>query len=140
MALVENATMPNQRRVSGTISTLAADGRTHRMGEHGPVIVFLGHTAAFPQHLEKISGGKPRKCFKMALGNGPSLYTVCCDWYCWWYAKNSLWQQVVKKLGRRLLLVVIVLALSHHVRRPPCVERGINWLRNFLVCRLQRST
>jgi len=139
MALVENATLPNQRRVSGTISTLAADGRTHRMGEHGPVIVFLGHTAAFPQHLEKISGGKPRKCLKMALGNGPSLYTVCCDWYCWWYAKNSLWQHVVEKLGRRLLLVVVALALSHHARRPSCVERGINWLRNFLVCRLQRA-
>jgi len=135
MTLVENATLPNQRMVSGTISTLAADGRANRMGENGPVIVFLGHTAAFPQHLEKISGGKPRACLKMALGTGPSLRTVCFNWSCCRYANNSLLQRVVQKLGRRLLLVAVVLALGLGVRRFPCVERWKNWLRQFLICR-----
>jgi len=136
MALVENATLPNQRMVSGTISTLAADGRAHCMGDHGPVIVFLGHTAAFPKHLEKISGGKPRTCLKIPLGNGPSLSTVCYTWSCWLCAKNSLWQQVVKKIGRRLLLIAVVLAIGPGACRSPCVERGINRLRQFLVCML----
>jgi len=135
MTLVENATLPNQRMVSGTISTLAADGRAQHMGEHGPVIVFLGHTAAFPQYLEKISGGKPRACLKMPLGNGPSLRTVCCNWSCWLHANSSLWQQVVRKLGKRLLFLAVVLALGLDARRFPCVERGKNWLHQFLICR-----
>jgi len=135
MALVENATLPNQRTVCGTVSTLAADGQAHRMGEHGPVIVFLGHTAAFPQHLEKIAGGKPRTCFKMPLGNDPLLCTQC-NWSCWSYVNKSLWQQVVQKFGRRLLLTAVVLfVFGLDIRRSPCIEHGKNWLRQILVCR-----
>lgn len=61
MALVESATLPSERRLVGTVKSLPDLARHSDIGEGGPVIIFLGPTAAFPEHLDKISEGRPRK-------------------------------------------------------------------------------
>lgn len=57
MMLVESATTPNETALSGTVKTLPGLARK-RPGQGGPVLIFLGHTAAFPQRLEQLSGGR----------------------------------------------------------------------------------
>lgn len=57
MMLVESATTPNETALPGTVKTLPGLARK-RPGQGGPVLIFLGHTAAFPQRLEELSGGR----------------------------------------------------------------------------------
>jgi len=61
MALVENATLPNERVCFGTVDTMPKIAKGQELGNAGPVIVFLGPTAAFPAHLERLAGPGPRK-------------------------------------------------------------------------------
>mmetsp|Transcript_61107 Transcript_61107/g.147805 ORF Transcript_61107/g.147805 Transcript_61107/m.147805 type:complete len:285 (+) Transcript_61107:66-920(+) len=61
MALVESATLPSERRLVGTLKSLPALAEQSQFGEDGPVIIFLGPTAAFPEHLDKVTDGRPRK-------------------------------------------------------------------------------
>ncbi|CAK0875956.1 unnamed protein product [Prorocentrum cordatum] len=57
MMLVESATTPHESALAGTVKTLPGLAR-ERPGRGGPVLMFLGHTVAFPQRLEQLSGGR----------------------------------------------------------------------------------
>merc|ERR1719396_331761 len=60
MMLVESATTPSEAALCGTVKTLPGLAR-EQPGRGGPVLIFLGHTAAFPQRLEQLSGGRVAK-------------------------------------------------------------------------------
>jgi len=56
MALVESATNSDERMLVGTVGTLPRLATSNGAGEIGPVIFFLGPTAAFPANLETLAG------------------------------------------------------------------------------------
>mmetsp|Transcript_72871 Transcript_72871/g.202127 ORF Transcript_72871/g.202127 Transcript_72871/m.202127 type:complete len:307 (-) Transcript_72871:157-1077(-) len=66
MAIVENATLPGERAVYGTIESIASLAKKAEAGLNGPVIVFLGPTAAFPSKLEELAGSRPRKIARVS--------------------------------------------------------------------------
>merc|ERR1719504_75046 len=55
MCLVESATMSNERSFYGTLECMPELAKKHEVGDGGPVIIFMGPTAAFPASLQ---GGK----------------------------------------------------------------------------------
>jgi len=61
MALVESATLPNERALYGTLSNLPEVAKGQEAGMGGPVLIMMGPTAAFPAHLDKLSGSRPWK-------------------------------------------------------------------------------
>jgi len=62
MALVESATLPTERLTVGTVDSMPKLAKERQVGaDGGPVLVFLGPTAAFPARLEELSGGRPCK-------------------------------------------------------------------------------
>lgn len=61
MALIESATFVNEKALYGTIDTMSAIAKDSDAGSTGPVLMMLGPTAAFPAHLDTLSGGRPRK-------------------------------------------------------------------------------
>mmetsp|Transcript_8022 Transcript_8022/g.17366 ORF Transcript_8022/g.17366 Transcript_8022/m.17366 type:complete len:299 (+) Transcript_8022:51-947(+) len=56
MAVVESATLPSERIAHGTIESLPKMAKALEFGSGGPVIIFLGPTAAFPARLESLAG------------------------------------------------------------------------------------
>eukprot|EP00930_Biecheleria_cincta_P004755 TRINITY_DN10568_c0_g1_i1.p1 TRINITY_DN10568_c0_g1~~TRINITY_DN10568_c0_g1_i1.p1 ORF type:complete len:289 (-),score=55.17 TRINITY_DN10568_c0_g1_i1:390-1256(-) len=61
MALIESATTSNEETLFGTLGTAPELVTKQQFGRGGPVLIFLGPTAAFPAHLEKLAGGQPWK-------------------------------------------------------------------------------
>lgn len=59
MAVVESACSSQERAVYGTLATMPE--LTKDFGKGGPAIIFLGPTAAFPAHLERLANGRPWK-------------------------------------------------------------------------------
>jgi len=54
MALIESATTPSERAIFGTLATMPKIAKDHSSDLAGPVIFFLGPTAAFPAHLDAL--------------------------------------------------------------------------------------
>jgi len=61
IAVIESATTPAERAFYTTLAELPELARKHAEEITGPVLMMLGPTAAFPAHLEKLSGGRPFK-------------------------------------------------------------------------------
>jgi uroporphyrin-III C-methyltransferase/precorrin-2 dehydrogenase/sirohydrochlorin ferrochelatase len=55
MAIVENATGPQERALFGTIDSMVEIAHKNQAGHDGPSIIFLGPTAAFPAKLEELA-------------------------------------------------------------------------------------
>lgn len=66
MALVESATTPAERRLHGTLATMPQVVGKHAESITGPALIFLGPTAAFPAHLERLAGDRPWKRARVA--------------------------------------------------------------------------
>jgi|Transcript_101477 uroporphyrin-III C-methyltransferase len=60
MALVESATMPGERAFYGTLETMPELAKKQEAGDSGPVIIFVGPTAAFPSNIQA-SSSRPLK-------------------------------------------------------------------------------
>jgi len=58
---VEAATSPQERIVSGTLASLPKLVKEQEVGAGGPVLLVMGPTARFPEHLEQLAGGRPPK-------------------------------------------------------------------------------
>lgn len=75
MALVESATSPDQRLLAGTLATMPKICSDVKEEISGPVIFFLGPTAAFPAHIEALgekasSEERPWKRARASLEGG----------------------------------------------------------------------
>lgn len=69
MALAESATTPEERAFCGTLETMPGIAKEQEAGSRGPVLLFLGPTAAFPAHLEKLAGSRPWKRLRVAVSD-----------------------------------------------------------------------
>jgi len=56
IAVVENATAPGERLIAGTLDTIV-ETLKDEVGFKGPVIIFVGPTAAFPAQLKELAAG-----------------------------------------------------------------------------------
>eukprot|EP00929_Paragymnodinium_shiwhaense_P008005 TRINITY_DN111924_c0_g1_i1.p1 TRINITY_DN111924_c0_g1~~TRINITY_DN111924_c0_g1_i1.p1 ORF type:complete len:323 (+),score=80.21 TRINITY_DN111924_c0_g1_i1:56-1024(+) len=52
MAVVENATFPNERLVTGTVASMPKIAEEAFLGKAGPSIIFMGPTVGFPSSLD----------------------------------------------------------------------------------------
>eukprot|EP00927_Polykrikos_kofoidii_P022073 TRINITY_DN20698_c0_g1_i1.p1 TRINITY_DN20698_c0_g1~~TRINITY_DN20698_c0_g1_i1.p1 ORF type:complete len:305 (-),score=61.40 TRINITY_DN20698_c0_g1_i1:63-977(-) len=73
IAVVENATMPTERAVSGTLDTILAQARDEEVGSVGPAIIFIGPSAAFPERLRALEAESD--CCKDFVEKQPSSQT-----------------------------------------------------------------
>lgn len=56
IALVESATTSQEDILLSTVHAVLHDVQERKFGRGGPVLIIMGPTAAFPNHLEKLSG------------------------------------------------------------------------------------
>lgn len=62
MLLVESATTPEEQAIFTTVRSAPRLATEKEAGiGSGPVLIIMGPTAAFPEHLELLGGGRPRK-------------------------------------------------------------------------------